>query len=79
MIVLFLVPFNVIWFSWTTTSNSEVRSFFSIDMDSGLIYVDYKSENIELDRDYGTSSFEVGFQAADNYLNEGGVLNKIIF
>lgn len=64
-------PYNVVWYQFTTaTTTSEVGSFFSMDIDTGLVIVDYKSGQ-QLDRDDGTSHFIVNFRAADNYYSQG--------
>ncbi|XP_038217094.1 protocadherin Fat 1-like [Zerene cesonia] len=50
--------------------NPRLRSFFSVELDSGLVLVDYTGDEV-LDRDGDESTHRIFFNLIDNFYSEG--------
>lgn len=52
--------------------NSRLRSFFSVDLDSGRIFVDYTTDEV-LDRDGDEPTHRIFLNLIDNFYSAGGM------
>lgn len=68
--------YNTVRYQINYGVNVRLRSFFSVDLDSGRLYVNYTTEET-LDRDGDEPMHTIFLNLIDNFYSEGGMNSYI--